>query len=119
MPHNIKVIVSPIKRIKDRSALTWTIAGDNILRQDFTDPVEALRVALSHRGGAKSVIVRPSFNEEHIKQSLHDPIAGYREWRSFDGSLFKEIHFFVTFGDGTVSMTRLDSELVLPPIPTR
>jgi hypothetical protein len=114
----IEVMVSPIGPSGGRFSVpkgTWVICGENIHRQRYVDPSEALKVALAMRGPKRSVIIRPNYNETHLRKESTHP-SGYREWRSFDGGLFTEIHFFCD-SDHQAVMVRLDAEIVLPPIP--
>ncbi len=115
----IEVIVSPVRRDNgwdiNRNPV-WTCCGDEILRHRFADPSEARAVAMDLRRKKRSVIIRPNFNEPHLtKRPVIGEVPGYREWRSFDGGLFSEIHFLPCGEQST--MIRLDAEVVLPPIP--
>lgn len=114
----IEVIVSPIGPSGGRFSVpqgTWVICGEDIHRKRYVLPSEALKVAMEMRGPKRSVIIRPNFNETHLRVDASHP-SGYREWRSFDGGLFQEIHFFCG-SDRQATMVRLDDEVVLPPIP--
>lgn len=87
-----------------------------IRRLSCFHPSLAKEIALKERDAAKdllgshrSVIIRGNFNETHLGH------LGYREWRSFNGELFEEIHFTPI---KTTSQVRLDNELILPILPT-
>jgi len=86
------------------------IYDDPVFYQEFSSPEEARKSALSHRGKGRAVIIRPTFNEPH----LADSDRGYREWHSFNGELFSEIHFW---GKITRALVRLDEEIILPHPP--
>lgn len=111
----IEVIVSHCRY--DIPAQSWrTIIAGEVLRKNFTSPSEALKVALEQRdlakdllGSHRSVTIRPNFNEPHLGQ------IAFREWRSFNGEPFEEIHFTPI---KTTSQVRLDNELILPILPT-
>lgn len=96
----IEVIVSPCRWDGE----SFRLCGDRIHESKHVSPKEALALALSLRGERRSVIIRPSFNE------VIDGVPGYREWRSFDGSLFKEVRF----GKNATSKEVDDGDIVLP-----
>jgi hypothetical protein len=104
MERYIEVIVSPV--LFNAVVNSYEEA---IIRRNFCDRILARRCAFNpdFRKPGRSVIIRPNFTEPHFSQ------VGYREWRSFDGGLFTEIHFFA---EGSVSQVRLDAEIVLPEI---
>ncbi len=109
--HWIEVIVSSVKW----NGITWvTSIGDSeTKRERFTNPEFAKACALLDRACGMSVIIRPSFNESHLCPEGNK--ISYREWRSFNGELFQEIHFLLS---SSVTMVRLDSELIIPSPPS-
>jgi hypothetical protein len=94
----------------------WGCEGKDLSRETFNDPAKAKAHALSarqtlHENVGKEtfvVIIRPNFNEVHLGDQLF-----YREWRSFGGELFSEVHFT----NCPSSQVRLDAEIILPEIP--
>jgi len=105
-PKGFEIIVAPVCGSEENG---WRICGNDKLRQVVLDPISAEALALSERGSGLVVILRPQFNEPHLGK------YAFREYRSFDGGLFEEIHF--TLGANTSKQKRLDNEIVLPSPP--
>lgn len=101
-----EIIVAPVCG-SEKSG--WRICGDDKQRLLIFNPIDAKKMALSQRGAGLVVIIRPQFNEPHLGE------VAFREWRSFNGGMFEEIHFLV--GADTSTQKRLDDEIVLPQPP--
>lgn len=64
------------------------VYGDFVCNSfDADDLDRAIDIAKENSNEGFSVIIRPNFNEEDEKGRF------FREWRSFNGSLFKEVRF--------------------------
>lgn len=111
----IEVIVSPITKRSEENG--WEADLTKVCRKRFTVPSEALACALEAREPGVGVVVRPNFNEPHLDSKVYlDPKKKghcFREWRSFNGGKFSEIHFGVG-NHHSITMVRLDGELVFP-----
>lgn len=108
MRRYIEVISSSVKF--DEVLKTWTTAMvDEPIRSRIQSPDIAREAAFQARAEGRCVIIRPNFNEPHLGA------YSYREWRSFNGGLFTEIHFTIK---EQCSMIRLDVEIVLPQPPS-
>lgn len=101
----IEVIVSPCRWNGSRFAL----CGNRVHESKHTTPSEALALAMSLRGENLSVIIRPSFIETDA-----EGVESYREWRSFNGSNFKEIRFYCGGARIPDSKEVTDDEVALP-----
>ena len=76
---HVCVIVS--KCIGDR------IYGDRLVDEKLSSVEDAKALGEKHRAAGQSVVVRPNYNEEDSDGRF------FREWRSFDGTPFKECRF--------------------------
>lgn len=95
----------PVKQSKHSSS-GWTADLLQRFSLEIKDPIAAKDLALGQRQKGYCVILRPKFNEAHLGD------LGFREWRSFDGELFSEIHWPAK--GPTSSQARLDNEIILP-----
>jgi len=114
------VIVCAIKRIIQDGELCWLSVGE-LRRETIACPIAAKATAIGQRRPGVAVMIRPRFNEPHLNLGLEEnlPQLTFREWRSYDGGLFEEIHW-LGMGGGpikTPKLTRLDAEIILPPPP--
>lgn len=106
-----EVSVFPVKK---NDAGGWVAELDEPAhaKRDIDNPIAALAMALSRRAKGACVIMRPKFNEAHLGGRY-----SFREWCSFDGELFREVHW-PEFGLGCSIQIRLDEEIILPQPPS-
>ena len=102
---SFEIIAVPIRCVDEG----WRICGNDKLREVVHDPIQAKKLALEQRAPGMGVIIRPRFHEPHLGRHA------FREWRSFDGGLFSEIHWLLE--GQTPSQVRRDEEIILPHPP--
>ena len=83
------ISVSPIKKVDG----VWRMDAVSLIHEELSCPITAKASAFAKRSKGFGVILRPRFNEPHLG------LRGFREWRSFDGELFSEIHWIVDVED--------------------
>lgn len=110
MSNNIRVAILPCQRA---SACSHRTVGEGT-HTFHTDLGDVDSQALSHRAPGICVLIRPNFNEKNDRGDF------YREWRSFDGGTFTEIHwYFKEAGNLPISFEVQDGDLLgrLPTVP--
>ena len=104
------ISVSPIKKVDG----VWRMDAVSLIHEELSCPITAKASAFAKRSKGFGVILRPRFNEPHLG------LRGFREWRSFDGELFSEIHWIVDVDGWSIKtpvQVRLDSEIMVPQPP--